>query len=112
MGRLAGEGSLLVETVTLDRLVSEGIANGPQVVKIDVEGGEADVLRGAEEALAQFHPIIFLATHGQQVHQECCRLLVSHGYRLESLDGRPVPETDEIVAHFPSNGHRAQKQPG
>jgi FkbM family methyltransferase len=42
-----------VQIVTIDELVSREDAEGPFVVKLDVQGGELDVLAGATESLAQ-----------------------------------------------------------
>ena len=63
-------------------------------MKIDIEGGEANALRGAASCLEQHRPLVFLATHGAEVHAECCRLLLSLGYRVEQLGSR----SDELVA--------------
>jgi FkbM family methyltransferase len=35
----------------------------PDIIKIDVEGAEGEVLRGGEEVLNKFHPLIFLSLH-------------------------------------------------
>jgi hypothetical protein len=67
------------------------------VIKIDVEGAEAEVLRGAPQALA-LHPVIFLATHGETAHRACLDLLAASGYRVRSLDGGPPEGTDEVLA--------------
>ena len=62
------------------------------------EGGEARVLRGMARTMAAAPPLIFLATHGQAVHQECMSLLIDWGYRLETLDS-----PDELLAVPPSD---------
>lgn len=98
MGRLAISGSRTVRTVTIDSLVSAGQLPGPDSLKIDVEGAEAQVLTGARATLQKFHPKIFLATHGPEVHRECCRLLRALGYRLDSIGEKPVAECDELFA--------------
>ena len=97
-GHLAPGGLLCVKTVSLDQLVAEREAPPPTCMKIDVEGGEARVLRGGSFVLSTFRPTVFLATHGSEVHRECCRLLRSVGYELKPIDGRSLEETDEIVA--------------
>jgi len=35
----------------------------PSVIKIDVEGAEGEVLRGSQNLLERFHPLIFLSLH-------------------------------------------------
>ena len=52
----------VVKVVTLDdEVTSLGVK--PDVVKIDVEGGEWDVLKGAEKILREIQPILFLSLH-------------------------------------------------
>jgi FkbM family methyltransferase len=50
------------ETITLDDYFGErGVA--PDIIKIDVEGAEMDVLRGASSLLKQARPLLFLELH-------------------------------------------------
>lgn len=91
LGKIADEGSLRVPAVTIDSFVAEGNPL-PQIMKVDVEGAEYDVLLGAKGCLAGSKPVLFLATHGDDVHDRCCFLLKGLGYRLEFL------APDEIIA--------------
>jgi FkbM family methyltransferase len=58
------EGACTVEApaTDLDSFCAEN-ALSPDLVKIDVEGGEAEVLRGMERVLAEKRPILFLELH-------------------------------------------------
>ena len=100
MGHLGApaEGTLTVHTAGLDDLVARGVLRPPAVVKCDVEGAEHDVLRGAEKILATRRPLVFLATHGADVHARCCDLLRAASYDLFAIDGRDVTQTDELLA--------------
>jgi chemotaxis response regulator CheB len=80
-----------------DTLLARGEVDAPDVIKIDVEGAEADVLRGTRRAMER-HPVIFLATHGEAVHRECVELLMASGYKVHALDGGSPERTDEVVA--------------
>jgi FkbM family methyltransferase len=66
----------------------------PAVIKVDVEGAEADVLLGAEDTLRSSKPILFLELHLDALEQRGERLdalvdrLRAAGYRFESVDGR------------------------
>jgi FkbM family methyltransferase len=102
MGRLMETGGLQVKTVTLDEMVLDRGLPAPDVIKIDVEGGEKRVLDGAIKTLGRAHPVIFLATHGSRAHAECCSLLRTLGYGLSGIDGKDVADTDELVARFPA----------
>jgi FkbM family methyltransferase len=100
MGHLGAAGGrvITVRTVTLDDLVANGVTRPPSVIKIDIEGAEYDCLRGAASVLASSRPIIFVATHGPDVHERCCRLLDGWGFDLFSLDGLPLHATTEVLA--------------
>jgi len=95
---LSSEGHLEVKVVSLDKLVIDGTIPPPDYMKIDVEGAELLVLSGARSILANYHPTIFLATHGIEVHQQCCEFLEAIGYDLQSINGKNIDETDEILA--------------
>lgn len=97
MGKIDENGQLRVSCRKIATLLSENQLLPPDVIKIDVEGAEADVLRGAEGLLDR-RPIIFLATHGAHVHQQCLKLLSEKGYNIKSLDDRPPESTDELLA--------------
>lgn len=91
-----------VKLVSIDGLLSERDLPRPTLVKIDVEGAEAAVIRGARALLSESHPTIFLATHGPAVHAECLSLLSDLGYTLNSLSDKPLDQTDEILAEKPT----------
>jgi FkbM family methyltransferase len=111
MGHLAADGSLTVRTLTLDGMVAKGELPPPDYLKIDVEGAELLVLSGAAFLLENTRPTVFLATHGQDVHQKCCRLLESFGYQLRAVNGNNLERSSEIIA-LPgprrSEGHDAR----
>ncbi|HXU38816.1 MAG TPA: FkbM family methyltransferase [Blastocatellia bacterium] len=69
----------IVVTVTLDWL-SERYAL-PDVLKIDVEGAELEVLRGAEVLLERKRPIVLCETSGE-TSSEVTKLLLKKGYRI------------------------------
>ena len=100
-GRLAGEGNLLVRAVSLDEMVKRGELPDPQYIKLDVEGAEMQVLEGAARLLERCHPTLFIDTHGEEVHNQCCHFLEGLGYRLEAIDGKTLPESKEIFAVYP-----------
>ena len=86
-----------VETVSLDHLIEQGWAP-PLIVKIDVEGAELRVLRGASRLLAERRPILLLEIFGDRV--QTFALLEKIGYRCFDSDRKAVvtSETVNIVA--------------
>jgi FkbM family methyltransferase len=97
MGRMAAEGQLVVPCSKADTLLAAGKVEVPDVVKIDVEGAEADVLSGARLVMDQ-HPTLLLATHGDSSRRHCIELLTALGYEVRALNDRPLCDTDEIIA--------------
>jgi len=86
---------LQTESVSLDDECARlGLA--PDLVKIDVEGYEGEVLRGAEKLLAEKGPIICLELHLAYLEkrgvkpQEILHMLEQKGYLIFSLDGNRV----------------------
>ena len=75
------------------------------LMKIDVEGAELNVLEAASRMLARARPAIFLATHGAQVHRECCDLLRAAGYSLRPIDDSissidtPMKSSPSLATH-------------
>ena len=95
--RVGAKGAVPVRAFTLDHLVFRDGLPAPTVMKIDVEGAEHAVLRGATRLLTEKRPLIFLSTHGPQVHTECCRLLVGLGYTLRPEVGDDIELCSEVV---------------
>jgi FkbM family methyltransferase len=92
MGKLSDIGDMPALCVSVDDIV-EKLGAIPDLVKIDVEGGELAVLRGAEQTLRRRAPKILLSTHGPTLKAACLEYLGSLGYlRVEPLDS-PQYET-------------------
>ena len=77
MGHLAVGGQMKVQCSRADTLLATDQVMAPDVIKIDVEGAEAAVLRGARRAMER-RPMVFLATHGKRVHRECLQIGRAH----------------------------------
>jgi len=81
---------LTVPGVRLDDLVYAQGVDPPDVVKIDVEGGELQVLAGMPRLLRERRPAIIAEMHGKNA--AFCELLHRAGYRIVNLDGPEPPE--------------------
>lgn len=89
--------SLLVPTLSLHA----SPLPPPEVIKMDIEGGEAAALKGAQQTLRLHRPIVFVALHAHEQKRKCVDLLQSAGYRIHDLQGRSISndsECDEIYA--------------
>jgi len=87
----APEGSARVpkKTITLDQLVSSRGLERVDFVKIDAEGAEANILRGAQETIRRFRPSFSIAAYhmieGQQTFGEVEEVLRSLGYDAQTI---------------------------
>lgn len=95
-----------VGTLTLDALPLDRAAHG--LVKIDVDGGEVDVLAGATKLLASGIADVLVETHSPQLEASCMADLRALGYRPQIIDQawwrlfipeqRPIPHNRWIWA--------------
>lgn len=93
-------GTWRLPAITLDAWRRETGAGAPAVVKIDVEGAEAEVLAGGAETFAECHPVFFLALHSEAARMTCGDFLTRWGYRISSLDHEPPERSVEWLAEY------------
>ncbi len=98
MGHLTESGGITVQMVALDEMMAAGELPPPDFMKIDVEGAEYAVLKGARDLLKKYQPVLFLDTHQREAHRPTIALLQELGYGFEILDGKSLPETKELIA--------------
>lgn len=53
----------------------------PGLMKIDIDGGEAEALAGAARILRDVHPHLIIETHSLALERECGTVLTQAGYR-------------------------------
>jgi len=98
----SGDSPLVVATMRLDELVEDHGFSPPDLLKLDVEGGEALVLEGARLTLERHWPVVFVALHGRRQQETCRLILESLGYELFTLSGQRVAtstiDADEVYA--------------
>ncbi len=85
------ETTLDVNVITIDSVVTDDLA-GPILLKIDVQGFELDVLRGATNVLERIDEIFVECSfvelyEGQALADEVVAFLLPHGLRLVGLYG-------------------------
>jgi FkbM family methyltransferase len=78
---------LKLTSLTLDEFTESNPA--PDFIKIDVEGEEGKVLRGAPRLLAQKRPVLCCELHSPEVADEVHDILLSHRYTMTNLNGAP-----------------------
>jgi len=87
------EGGMTLEQAARDYFV-------PDFIKIDVEGAEASVLRGAKSILSDRQPPLIVETHGGAVESECVAILERCGYRPVVVErSRRISSESRSVEH-------------
>lgn len=101
--KAAARGEIEVQTRKLDTVMAEnGLAGPVDVMKIDVEGAEMSVLRGAEAVLSSNHDMTLLIDIHPQVGvdpQEVCAFLEDRGFSIfeeRSPFDRPVSSYENL----------------
>jgi FkbM family methyltransferase len=103
-----------VPAVTVDDLVAAAAPQSVSLVKIDVQGAEMLVLKGAKRMLDQMHPALFvevddgaLRSFGSSAH-ELVKYLRVRGYETHELVGDGPPRKlsfDRISANLTARGY-------
>lgn len=90
--------AIVVQGYALDDFVYQENHPQPEVIKIDIEGGEVLALPGMRRVLTQACPLVFLELHGPESVSIAWRELVSASYRICHLrPGYPsVASLDEL----------------
>lgn len=105
MGKLSGssgrdikyEREITVGIVTIDDFVLTRGSRAPDLVKVDVEGGERAVLAGMQEVLRRHRPTVLLELHGEQAARDCFEILNQAGYRMRLLEPeREIADPEDL----------------
>lgn len=97
------------ESRTLDSVVFSLNLSRVDLIKLDIDGFECRMMRGASDVLTRWHPVLVmelapyaLEEQGASLH-ELIELLKSHGYALFELSkNRPiVMDADHLTKEIP-----------
>jgi FkbM family methyltransferase len=75
-----------VPGVSLDDFVYQQGNPQPQIIKMDIEGGEVLALKGMSRMMAEARPLIFLELHGPEAGQVSWDILSKFGYDILRMD--------------------------
>jgi FkbM family methyltransferase len=111
MGHLAADQRrYLVPTTSLDQCVELAGLAIPDLVKMDIEGAEAEALRGAAGILQERRTAWYISLHGEDARRSNRSQLRAAGFSVSDLAGNLLPEGlfgypgDEIVGLPPGVG--------
>jgi FkbM family methyltransferase len=91
---------IVCDSTTIDDFIKAGNPP-PTFIKIDVEGAEVDVLRGAIETLMQIRPSVMCETHGADNAAKVYEILHGVGYRLFNVSQNVIPV--DSINDMPTN---------
>jgi FkbM family methyltransferase len=100
MGKVAGsagrpqeqyQAEITVKALSLDEFVYQQGNPAPDIVKMDIEGGEVLALPGMQRILAEHHPLLLLELHGPESEKVAWQTLTEAGYSLRQMTGGSPP---------------------
>lgn len=74
--------------ISIDEYIDRQDNLVPDVIKIDIEGGEVLALPGMERTLQVMRPILFIELHGTEAAQVCWDILNKSNYRISRMDAK------------------------
>jgi FkbM family methyltransferase len=83
-----------VAGISIDEFIDRQENLVPDVIKIDIEGGEVLALPGMEKTLRVMRPILFIELHGTDAAQVCWEFLNKANYRISRMD----PKFSQVVS--------------
>ncbi len=87
-----------VSGISLDDFVFGSGNPKPQVVKIDIEGGEVLALPGMRRLLAEVRPLVLIELHGHEAAQAAWEAFTAANYSIhEMVKGYPQIQTSEAL---------------
>lgn len=93
-----------VEVIRLDDLSIDRV----DVIKIDIEGGELNALRGAQRMLSQEHPLLMVEISAAR--SDVSDLLRSHGYQLLTPSGEAINDDGLTLNVFALHRERHKRE--
>ena len=93
-----------VKGISLDSFVFEAGSPPPQVIKMDIEGGEVLAFPGMQRILEVYKPLILIELHGSEAAQVVLEAMQKAGYEVRRMEaGYPASLSDfrSHVVGFP-----------
>jgi FkbM family methyltransferase len=81
----AHSNKISVDAVSLDEFVIQSNNLPPQLIKMDIEGGEVLALRGMSRLLKEARPVLLIELHGKQATEAAWETLRDANYLLHFM---------------------------
>ena len=101
--------------ITLDELLSRSQVSSVALVKMDVDGFECQVLRGAASLFSRHRPVFLmelspyvLAENGGSI-EELVKLFKDADYEFVELAGKPVPMDPKVLESYDPNWKQPER---
>ena len=94
MGKVAGsagrdnveyDGEISISGISLDVFVYDYGKPAPDVLKMDIEGGEVLAMPGMQRLIAQSKPVVFLELHGPEAARTAWEFFIKYGYHIQQM---------------------------
>jgi FkbM family methyltransferase len=93
----SGDATMIeVDSISIDDYVYRDNNPAPNFIKIDVEGGEEEVLKGCSKVLLESKPIILAEVRAGQMWNDILRFMVAHNYTSQAIEGGWQMEQDGL----------------
>ena len=75
---------------SIDALIESDRIKAPDLIKMDIDGGEVEALKGMRETLSRRRPNLIVETHSADLENSCLDLLEDVGYRKLLIVDNPL----------------------
>lgn len=91
-----------VSVSRIDSLVNSGLPI-PRIIKIDAEGEEGNILKGATAVLQEHRPSCLIEIHTPETAKLCWDILFSYQYNIQFLDGISLCKVKKLQDIYPKH---------
>jgi FkbM family methyltransferase len=77
--------SITVDGIALDDFMAANQNRGPELIKMDIEGGEGNALRGSVQLISAHKPTFLVELHGEVAASQVWDILSQNDYQIHTL---------------------------
>ena len=85
-----------VKTYSIDDFIEKRKLEKIKLIKIDTEGSEGNILKGATKTIEHFKPYFIIDLHSPEQDALVAQILTKHGYELKRLSGPPILNKNSV----------------